>query len=72
MPFENKIGYSIPGFLVNGNTQNYKVAANNTIAAGDFVEISNNTVKSFGTTVSGIAKTSGSAGQTISVWVPIN
>ena len=80
MPLRNKVGASGGsngnGVRINGTVSTFTVASGYTVAVGDFVEYVSNTVKPFvydksGTQViKGVAKTGGSGGSSIQVYVP--
>lgn len=81
MPLRNRVGASSGGggnsIKINGTVSTFTVASGYTVAVGDFVEYASNTVKPFiydktGTQViKGVAKTGGSGGSSIQVYVPV-
>lgn len=66
----NPTGSPIKGAKVNGSTVSKTIATGNTINAGDFVSVSGSNVCAYNGTIYGVAKKSGTAGQTIAVYVP--
>lgn len=66
------------GFKINGTVYSATVASGNTVQAGDFVLVSGETNKTASRYISGynniplgVAKTGGTSGETISVYLPI-
>ena len=65
------------GFKINGTVYTATVASGNTIQAGDFVLVSGETNKTASRYILGynyplgVAKTGGTSGETISVYLPI-
>lgn len=70
MPLRNRFGFLGSGLKINGTIKSCQVATGESISAGSFVEYSNGFIKTFGSVISGVAKTSGSGGAMIDVWVP--
>ena len=58
------------GAKINGTVETRTIAPGGSISAGDFVQFVGTTVESYVDIINGIAKTTGIAGETVSVYVP--